>query len=301
MAMSFAKRKVFLVSSRGLTASTWFAKTLNRLEYVYCSHGRDRPERAFVTHELVNDESYRKDRLAFERWQRESSLSDYLSLLDDGAGPLHQTAFIGNIHGYILPELYDKVKAYQGSHEIKIANMIRNPVSLVHSYSALVHFNFLKYREKYDSEHLPRVHANRLIYARLGLGREPDVDIQGFVEGCQTVVKMSGDLLLDHTCPMIQMEKIVTDYQYYKKILTHLTGNYHRVERLKAADIMYQQKINSHQRNISELTAQQEKIFSEPRQIWQSWTSGKRKIFTTLVNEKTINQFVRHGYDFSFM
>ena len=38
--------KYFLITTRGLTASTWLSKTLDCLPNVLVSHGRDYPERS---------------------------------------------------------------------------------------------------------------------------------------------------------------------------------------------------------------------------------------------------------------
>jgi len=96
----------FIIASRGCTAGTWLALALNKHPQVFCCHGRDRPSRGVETPELLKSSWYRKDRLAFEQRQRKMSIPEYLRVVERAS---EGEPVIGNVHGFTLPELIDKL------------------------------------------------------------------------------------------------------------------------------------------------------------------------------------------------
>jgi len=124
---------LFFVASRGLTATTWYKNALGAHPDIFCSHGRDRPERGIETDELLKSPAYRADRLEYEQWQRAAGIDDYVADLrkaSDGED------FLGNVHGYVLIAVMDKLSKSEIS--CPVANMVRHPVTFVESYTALV-------------------------------------------------------------------------------------------------------------------------------------------------------------------
>lgn len=288
----------FIVSSRGLTATTWFSQALNKHPLIFCCHGRDRPERGQETEELLLSKEYREDRLIFEQRQRRMGILEYLDILKSAS---NGRKILGNVHGYVLVELIDKLSKAGLYGEIPIANMVRNPVSFIESYTALVCQRKHDYPEKYSKEHLPRANANRELLNSYGLSDSGDVEIYGFVEACQAVVKMSRELDIDNV-PIILMEKIVSDKQYFADIANHLTRGKCFFDKDTIANIFTQKKINSHRDKIKPLNNDEKSSWSEePYRIWTKWSKNKKMLFRYFLNEKQIKDFISLGYDISFV
>ena len=104
--------RYFLVASRGLTASTWFSNALNQHPDIFCCHGRDRPSwtagnRDNSSAVALKDSKYREDRMIFEIAQRTMDINVYLAILIASA---RGQKYLGNVHGFVLTELLDRLE-----------------------------------------------------------------------------------------------------------------------------------------------------------------------------------------------
>ena len=63
---------------------------------------------------------------------------DILSYLDMVRSASTGQKIVGNVHGFVLTELIDKLKRAGLYGKIQIANMVRNPITFIDSYTALV-------------------------------------------------------------------------------------------------------------------------------------------------------------------
>jgi len=273
--------RYFIVASRGCTAGTWLALALNKHPEVFCCHGRDRPSRGIETPELLKSNWYRKDRLAFEERQRKMSIEEYLKMVRKAA---KGESVIGNVHGFTLPELMDKLHRVNLYGKFPIANITRNPISFVEDYTVKVVLRATDYPEKFAMEHLPRAIDNRALLPQWGV--EENNEILAFVEACQMALKMSRDL--NYNVPHIQCEKFTGDKEYFSEIAWSLTRLKYDDELIE--DIFSQGIINPHCKNLR-----------TPDQIWKDWSLLKKKIFSHFIGEEQLDKFVSLGYDFSFL
>jgi len=288
----------FIVASRGLTATTWFSGALNKHPMIFCCHGRDRPERGPETEELLQSKRYRDDRLDAERRQRKMSLPDYFDTLVRASGG---QKILGNVHGFVLVELLDKLAQAGMEENIPIANMVRNPITFIASYTALVCHRQYDYPEKFAAEHLPRAEANREILQQLSEPESRNVETFGFVEACQALLKMSSEIDIK-TIPHIKMERIVSEPDYFSEIAGYLTkGKCGFYEEL-LFQIFSQKKLNTH-RGRDQFAGIKEKreTQEEPFLIWENWPGLKKSIFTQIISRETIRKFISIGYDLSFI
>ncbi len=288
----------FFVSSRGLTATTWFSQALNKHPLIFCSHGRDKPERGQETEEFLQSKEYRDDRLIFEQLQRRMGIIEYIDILKSASSG---EKILGNVHGYVLVELIDKLSKAGLYGEIPIANMVRNPITFIESYTALVCHRKHDYPEKYNAEHLPRAMANQELLKNYGLYDPEDVEVYGFVEACQAVVKMSRELDIDNVL-IIPMEKIVSDKQYFAEMVNHLTRGKCSFDKDTIANIFTQKKVNTHRDKIKPINNNEKSSWCEkPYWIWKEWSKNKKMLFRYFLNEKQIKGFISLGYDISFV
>ena len=168
---------LFFVTSRGLTATTWYSNALNINKQVFCSHGRDRPNRGIETDSLLSDESYRHDRLNYEQWQRKANIQDFV---EDLIKASNGENLIGNVHGYVLIEIMDKLKSSELKNVI-VANMIRHPLGFIESYTSLVNHRKNDYPEKFFAEHGKRAEENKDLIFQYNVDLK-DLEMIGFIE-----------------------------------------------------------------------------------------------------------------------
>ena len=290
---------LFFVASRGLTATTWFSQALNKHPNIFCCHGRDRPERGIETAKLLSQREYREDRLAFEQKQRQMSLSQYLQVVKNASSGQE---ILGNVHGFVLVELIDKLTEAKRYGDMPIANMVRNPIMFLESYSALVCHIKIDYPEKFYNEFMPRAKDNQKVLKRYGVTDLEDVEMSGFVEGCQALVKTGFEIDIDNV-PTIIMEKIVSDKKYFAKTAEYLTRGKCCFDDAILEDIFSQGKINAHRDKCRQLNSnlKRSNLSDKPYILWKNWTESKRRIFHHFLEEKQINKFISLGYDLSFV
>jgi len=272
--------RYFIVASRGCTAGTWLAQALNRHPQVFCCHGRDRPGRGVETPELLKSSWYREDRLTFEQRQRKMGIEEYLKMVEKAS---RGEPVIGNVHGFTLPELIDKLHRADLFGKFPIANITRNPISFVEDYTAKVILRAVDYPEKFEMEHLPRAISNREFLRQWGTEED---EYLAFVEACQMAFKMSGDL--SYNVPDIQCEKFTSDREYFAEVAWSLTGI--RFDDELISDIFNQGIVNPHCRNLG-----------TPEEIWRDWPPLKKSIFAHFIGEQELERFISLGYDLSFV
>jgi hypothetical protein len=286
-------KSIFLVASRGLTATTWFSKALNRHGNICCTHGRDAPGREMESAELLQDDDYRKSRLTCEQWQRRATIDQFLATID----PEDSEWIVGNVHGYVLPELLDKMSASVHRGRIVIANMVRDPIAILESYMSLVIHNHRSYREKYLLEHLPRAEKNQPLLQAYGLGGDPSIEMQGFVEGCQMVNKMAQDLSHANV-PVIRMEDLVSNKAFFVEVVNMLTIGRCVYPKSLLDEVFSVGPLNSHQIKIGRKQCDMSPgVAAKSRRIWSGWEPVKRTIFKDIVGLKGLEAFQAIGYD----
>ena len=215
----------FLITTRGLTASTWLSKTLDCLPNVLVSHGRDFPERSqedIVN--LLNDESYRNSRIDFEiSTQRKVGIVEFLTNKIPKE-KLKNYKCIGNVHGYKLEEAISKCNNPKGINADLIANLIRGPFPFICSYMNMVYQNYMVYPEKYFAEHLPRIEQNKKY---LSFFKYEDISIINtiFIEACFACLASAKDLNISK-CDHITMESLTQNKNSLKSLLKLICEKY---------------------------------------------------------------------------
>jgi len=282
---------LFFVTSRGLTATTWFSNALNANQHTFCSHGRDRPSRGIETDSLLLDENYRIDRLNYEQWQRKASIDDYIV---DLVGASNGESCVGNVHGYVLIEIMDKLSKLKND-DIVVANMIRNPLGFVESYTSLVNHRKIDYPEKFYAEHDNRVQGNKKFFDKYKINHK-DIEMTGFFEACQSLKKSANEMKMFPVFT-VKMEELVSSEEYFLNVFSFLTKGLLHYDAHKLANIV---KINSHQKKFKKKlnTANTADI---NRCIWNNWTSKKRYIFLDFMSKECIDVYKEYDYDLSYI
>jgi len=216
--------KYFLLTSRGLTASTWLSKTINELEKVFVSHGRDYPKRSQENLKvLLKDENYRESRIDYE-WleQRDINIVDFLKKnLDDQL--INKLNCIGNVHGYKLEEAISKISNNSEKIEI-IGNMIRSPFGFIASYINLIYQNYMIFPEKFFAENISRIEQNKEFLYYLKNNEYQLIDTI-FIEACYACLSSAKDLNI-RNYKQIRMEDLTSSSFYLKDFLHQICFKY---------------------------------------------------------------------------
>lgn len=287
---------LFFVASRGLTASTWLCHALSSHPQIFCSHGRDKPARGLKVKSSITDKEYRDDRLRYEQWQREAALNEYIDELKLSSSG---EKVLGNIHGYILPELIDKLKESQLYGKVPIANMTRDPIGFIESYTCLVQQNVIEYPEKYQKEHVPRMKDNIHWLQTYSDHVETDYEMQGFVEACVMLNKMIADFEYEDV-PLILMEKITSEKEYFQETISHLTNGTIRFHQSDLEKIFNAGRINSHREKI-DAGVKRPAMKNTPKDIWMQWSVNKKNAFLEIVGKSRLKTHILLGYDLSYL
>ncbi|EKE05876.1 MAG: hypothetical protein ACD_19C00171G0001 [uncultured bacterium] len=129
----------------------------------------------------------------------------------------------------------------------------------------------------------------------------PDIELQGFVEGCQTVVKMAKDIDISDVL-VIPMERIVTDMDYFSYVAKKLTGDMCYFSEELLTRIFNIGNINSHQKQLKKIRKDlNREVLKTPELVWASWKGLKQEIFHAMVGKKELVKFEALGYNFSFL
>ena len=279
---------LFLVTSRGLTATTWFNNAINKHQEVFSSHGRDRPSRGIETDDMLKDKVYRIDRLKYEQWQRKADINSFvLDLVNASNGE----KFIGNVHGYVLIEIMDKISKSKDIANIKIANMIRHPIGFIESYTALVNHRKLDYPEKFYSEHGKRMELNKELLEKYNINND-NLEIIGFIEACQSLKKSSNEINL-HNVFTIKMEEIVSNKDYFLDVFSYLTSGLLDYDTSMLDSVV---RINSHTGKYRENRT----VTNFYQKNWENWPEIKKRILLDLFSKEDIYVYQKHGYKLDF-
>jgi len=290
----------FFVTSHGLSATTWLAYSLNLHPAIFCSHGRSHPEQGLEREEYLRDKAYRLQRIEFERRQMLAmTLGEYLEVQRQTAG---MCCIVGNVHGYVLKELKRKLANDTVDANIRIANLVRNPVAYAESYVALVCRRRIDYPEKYQ-EHLDRAKEN------IGLANDlriPNYNLNdprrfAFLEACWSISGIAEDLSYKDV-PHFRMEDIVSDTEYFMEAVNYLTNGKCVYDQALLEKVFSKKKMNSHREiarrlNISGGLSRSE----DPEEIYIEWPDWKKEVFLVYCRGRNKERFESAGYDLSFL
>jgi hypothetical protein len=283
---------IFFVASRGLTATTWFKNALSLHSDIFCSHGRDRPNRGIETDSLLLDKAYRVDRLNYEKWQRGASIDNYTKdLISASSGE----QFIGNIHGYVLIELMDKLSK-SDLENIPVANMVRHPIGFIESYVALVNHRKNDYPEKFYAEHGKRIVKNKQLIVEYKVN-SGDLSLLGFIEACQSLKKSIDEIRL-HQVYIVKMEEVVSNKKYFLDVFYYLTGGLLNYDENVLDKVL---KVNSHKEKYNKIKTDSRNLECHD-ETWREWSSSVRQdIFMEILSKEDIFVYQEHGYNLDFI
>ena len=216
--------KYFLITSRGLTASTWLSKTINGLTKVFVSHGRDYSKRSQENLKLLlNDAKYRESRIDYE-WleQRDIKIVDFLTKNLDYEF-INKLNCIGNVHGYKLEEAITKTSNNYEKVDI-LGNMIRSPMGFIASYINMVYQNYMIFPEKFFAENISRIEQNKEFLYFLKNDEYQLIDTI-FVEACFACLSSARDLNIKNY-EHIKMEDLTKSRIFLKNFLNQICVRY---------------------------------------------------------------------------
>jgi hypothetical protein len=291
----------FVLTCHGLCATTWTSLGLAEHPEVFCCHGRSHPAEGVETAERLADDIYRRERLEFEARQMHGMLlPEYLGILRRAAGG---KAVAGNVHGFVLAELRDKLLACGAKRpDLAVGNLVREPFAYTRSYTALVLKRRLDYPEKYE-QHLARRTELMVTAHRAGLNgaRMEDPRVFAFVEACWSLWGMTNDLE-DRSVPHFRMEDLVADRDAFADMALRLTGRSYALPGLLER-IFRRGKANSHQDALRILISERSgegaavpRPENDAARIRASWEEWQYRVFEVFCGERTIENFKRLGY-----
>lgn len=129
----------FLVSSHGVNASRWLAKTLSSHPEIVCTHGAAELEFA-LDHEYKDDRSLSDDRRARRRAQSAARKTRSLDDIFNELQAVRPAKAYGNVHMFTIQELDGIAKQARQFHdkfEFRSVNIIRHPVARISSWVAM--------------------------------------------------------------------------------------------------------------------------------------------------------------------
>ena len=301
--------KTFLIASHGLSASFWLAYHLNQHPGMVCVHGSDRAvardrdgldlERlletggsALLYRKLQELRAGAESRQAgFERREYDQ----WMGGISPGAG------VVGSVHTFRMRDLCGVEPSSLSG--IAIGNLVRHPVSLVHSGHGLLSRSFL-----YDLNELrwttDKVFQDDISFVE-SLAVEYDlkpgeIDTLGFFGAC---VMMRGLRLDVEACESMaahpdylgefRMEMLTSDREAFAGLMSRISGGTLLCDGDYLDRVFESNRLNTHTNQQSTFT---------PARIWNRWTPWQQRAFRHYFEKYNIRSFYeRIGYDFSFL
>lgn len=289
----------FLVTSHGMTASHWFASCLNTHPAIYCSHDSSDVSNGKETYSLKNDEQYKRH-------------LPVKQLFLDSVQYTGDKHVIGNVAGFILNDLYQKIfKEKYDFSGLVIANMIRHPVTYINSFVAFAletkHSNSEIYQRRFGKA--TNYLSNLARDFKISNFNSAHPEIVSFVQACHSCTKIARDMNYGDFIH-IKMENLTTDKKYFNSVAQRLTlGQYSFSETM--LNDFFKRPLASHKYFVKKnnLSSKSVSYSSDSQKIYAAWEQWKKDIFIKIlygivegVGHRTIKSlYEEQGYDLSFI
>jgi hypothetical protein len=302
--MNDPETRRFLVTTPGLCATRWLSFVLASRPDVFVTHGKHALDS--VIHGRFESERQLGDASSlalgnvmssFYRCRSLTEVFEHYSSLMPGA------AAIGNVHSYTLSEVMQRFGpggnvtvgklesgklATENLEAIRIANLVRHPVSYIASHTAMVlsAADYLPLREHYQRmftevlEHRPEL---------LDIPCQGRPAIEAFVVSCYSASRFLDDLRIDDV-PHVRMEDLTSNVDHLTEFCKRLTQLSYDRQRL--AGFINQGPINRHRKNQPHDTS---------HDIYNQWQPWQRHVAAVLLSDELIERFASAKYDVSML
>lgn len=275
--------RLFVVCTRGCTASKWLARSLEQLADVECSHGTaslTRYDAEYQHGELI-------ETIHREWFERQSTpLAVYLDSQVRDRG----RRYSGNVHRYQLARHVEMIRA---APDVQVANIIRHPVTWQDSRTALF-VDLLGF--------VPHI-GQQLYYTLVSNfdflwpfvqrhGIAPvDPEFMAFVGNLVALPELAKDAHVSGY-PSFRMEDVCVDAEAFNRLLVHISGGARKLGVDEAERIFGNRQIHQHRAGSGKDAAA----------TFAAWPEWKRELFVPMLIQCQLpSLYAQWGYDFTFL
>lgn len=276
---------LYVVCTRGCTASRWLSRSLEKLDGLECSHG---------TNALTDYESseYTRDELIdciHQEWFERQSMpvDEFLrSNVRDG-----DKVYSGNVHRYQVAR-HDAL--FQQAPSIPVANVVRHPVTWLDSRTAL--FRFLMEFTPHVGQQLhytivTNFDALRPFSKEFGVSLT-DPEVMAFVANIAALYELEKDARLMERYPTFAMESLCSDRETFTRLVLQISGGRRLPTGNELDSVFGSGRLHQH-RSVPERSE------AETFAAWPAWK--QRLSAPVLLCTGLAERYQSLGYDWSFL
>lgn len=287
------KEAYFILTSEGLTATTWLTEVLNTIPAINCTHYNN-PSNKNLDTSIPNI--------------NQLSLDQYFSIIKKYSPK--QSRIQGNINGYILSSLLAK----NPSPNVRIANLIRHPVTHLDSmYRFWLHtpnqtkivsdfivkkqkrnYVFAKSQDHYTPTYNEALQYAKILHDKYGYTLNDDIPTWTFLILLGRYNRLHSDIVEAdfRNIPQFRFEDFTKDTNTLSFLVTYISNNTITLSKRKLANLL-----NIPQTNVNHVQSQTaEQIYN----AWEPWQQQAFKIHLQAIGSMD-NAYSKHGYDLSFV
>lgn len=289
------KPHFFLVTTLGYSASRWLAKTLNQIDRVTCTHGRNKAELG-----LVYDRDFRVKEWK-EVWQDMPSRGALsLNAFFEELQSVGSADVYGNVHHYGIAELSQKLEHEHCEFEFKCCDLIRHPISVIESrYQA--HLDTGNPNNRFEKD-LGTFHDSMPQYIEdMQLGDlvdrhkldTSDKGVSMFFRALEGARWMTSAVETYPAHKYIPMEEVVASPETFRAVAEYLLGPDIEISKKHIEEKFSRDRLNQHR------THRKRGGPAGDFKSWKAWQKDAARHY--FERERTAVLFGSFGYDFSFM
>lgn len=304
-AMSRPREKgYFAVASTGCSACVWFAGSLNMHPDILCTVGIADP-RICVSDDEQN--------LRILDTPLDLTFNDMVMATQENLrywpslGTMRKQARVfGNVHMFRVRTLRENIRRFSLDRNVAIANLVRHPVTRTeaHYYLWLGSYrNGLRPRSELEERlaAIPQVRDTVFVPAIRRFGFDHvDLEHQVFLLSLLDTIEANvDDFQLWPDLPVILMERLKTDRDYYCDVVQYLTNG-----RLQITPDYLDKVFSKENQNAGRVSggARATRPPLGPNEQFEAWEDWQRVLFRAVMQMLDAESvFGRLGYDFSFV
>lgn len=287
----FKRKRYFIVTSHGQTATMFLALNFDNHEEVFCTHSYHWPIiEAIEKLKLELSGANLLDNVNKYFW--DLTLNDFFDEHKDAT----QKRVIGNIHAYtfsrfwqLLPGLRSTIK-----RNLKVLNMIRHPITRINSC-----FNHWKNGniEKFPFIDLDyNINCSHILkhLAKKNKSFQVNYENKAFIVAILQSEHVAQDIYLADKFGIghILFEEIIKDRDYFMRIFNTLTTLTPKIE----SEFMFNVKNNSMKHSHNKYS------YLSPKEQFDKWKDWQKEAFTFICRENSMkNIYYHYNYDLSFV
>lgn len=283
-------RRLFAVTTPGLSATRWLAYVLASHPDVYVAHGKHALDAVIQgdfrkEKETANNMSLESGNDLWEFYQQhplEEVFAHYRQVKPEARA-------LGCVHSYTIDALVRSARSAAILNQLRVVNVVRHPVSYIASHFALVR----------SAEKHPRLYQqySELVFPQ-ALQEFPELYLMdcpdyraflAFAVSCHSVANLIRDLCYPGF-RTLQMEVLTTQVETLQSVCEHLTGLSFARESLE--EFIHQGAINQHRT---------QNRGQNPHELFASWEPWQQDMAQVLIPTTVLDRLQGLGYDISML